>query len=105
MAKNESKGSIAPLGDRVLVVPHVAADEKTKSGIIIPDTAKKEKPMTGTVVATGPGKRGDDNEIIPVAVKAGDTIVFSKYGFDEIELDGKEYYILSESGILAVIRK
>lgn len=89
-----------PLGDRVLVRPEEVADEKSPSGIIIPDTAQKEKPETGTVVAVGPGKPGDDNEIIPVAVKVGDKVMFSKYGFDEITINDVEYYVISESSIL-----
>ncbi len=89
-----------PSGDRILVKPYDSADEKSPSGIIIPDTAHKEKPERGIVVAVGPGKRGDDNEIIPVAVKVGDEVMFSKYGFDEVKLGDEEYYIVSESSIL-----
>ena len=105
--KNEKKdGSVGimPLGDRVLVKPLEADDERSPSGIIIPDTARKEKPERGEVIAVGPGKRGDDNEVIPVSVKVGDTVVFSKYGYDEVSVDDEEYYIVSESNILAVIR-
>ncbi len=93
-----------PLGDRVLVRPTEAADEKSPSGIIIPDTAKKEKPETGEVIAVGPGKRGDDNELIPMGVKVGDQIMFSKYGYDELKVEGEEYYIVSESNILAILK-
>lgn len=88
-----------PAGDRVLVKPE-AAEEKTASGIIIPDTSKKEKPERGTIVAVGPGKRGDDNEIVPVPFKVGDKVMFSKYGYDEVVIDEVEYYIVPESGIL-----
>lgn len=98
------KIKIQPVGDRVLVKPLEEGDEKSPSGIIIPDTARKEKPERGEVIAVGPGKRGDDNEIIPVSVKVGDTVVFSKYGYDEVTIDDAEYYIISESNILAVIR-
>lgn len=100
-AKEEApKAGFRPAGDRVLVKPLQAEDEKTPSGLIIPDTARKEKPERGTVVAVGPGKRGDDNEIIPVAFKVGDEVMFSKYGFDEVTIDDEEYYVLSESNIL-----
>ncbi|MBM3261484.1 co-chaperone GroES [Candidatus Kaiserbacteria bacterium] len=96
--------TIQPLGDRVVVRPEDSADEKSPSGIIIPDTARKEKPERGIVVAIGPGKRGDDNELIPVSVKVGDTVMFSKYGFDEVKIDDKDYYIVAESNILAIIK-
>jgi len=104
MAKKNAKVSIIPLGDRVLVKPEEATDAKSPSGLYIPETAKKEKPETGTVVAVGPGKRGDDNELIPVSVKVGDTVMFSKYGFDEVKVNDEEYYIVSETSILAVIK-
>jgi chaperonin GroES len=103
MAKKNSV-SIMPLGDRVVVKPEDSSDEKSPSGIIIPDTAKKEKPETGFVVAVGPGKHGDDNKMIPVSVKVGDRVMFSKYGFDEVKLEDEEYYIVSESSILAVFK-
>lgn len=96
----EPKVGFAPAGDRVLVKPLAAEDEKSPSGLIIPDTARKEKPERGIVVAVGPGKRGDDNEIIPVAFKVGDEVMFSKYGFDEVTINDEEYYVLSESNIL-----
>lgn len=101
-AKNTSSSSkvkFKPAGDRVLVKPE-SAEEKTASGIIIPDTARKEKPETGVVVAVGAGKRGDDNEIIPISVKVGDRVMFSKYGYDEVVLGEEEYYVVSESNIL-----
>lgn len=105
MAKKEvKKGSIVPLGDRVLVKPEDVADEKTASGLIIPDTAHKEKPERGEVIAVGEGKRTDKGEVMPMRVKVGDTVVFSKYGYDEIKLDDEEYYIVQESNILAVIK-
>lgn len=93
---------ITPLGDRVLVRPE-AAEEKTASGIIIPDSAKKEKPGRGKVVAVGPGKR-EKGEVVPVSVKVGDIVMFSKYGYDEVDIDGDAHYILAEGAILAVIR-
>lgn len=102
MKKNSknTKISFKPIGDRILVKPEGSEDEKTPSGIFIPDTARKEKPERGLVIAVGPGKRGDDNELIPVAVKVGDEVMFSKYGFDEVTINDEEYYVVSESNIL-----
>jgi len=91
-----TKLNIRPLGDRVVVEPAVA-DEKTASGIIIPDTAK-EKPNQGTVVAVSDGDK--DNQL---TVKTGDTILYGKYAGTEIEIEGSNYLIMSESDILAVI--
>lgn len=88
--------NIKPLADRVLVEP-AAAEEKTSSGIYIPDTAK-EKPQRGTVVAVGNGKKDE-----PVTVKAGDTVLYGKYSGTDISLDGKDYLIMRESDILAII--
>ncbi len=94
---------IKPLGDRVLVEPLGDEGKKTAGGIIIPETVNKERGEQGKVVAVGGGKRGDDGKLIPLAVKKGDKIIFSKYGPDEIKVDGKEYFIISESNILAII--
>ncbi len=94
---------VLPMGDRVLIKPE-APEEMTSFGLIIPDSAK-EKPEHGTVVAVGPGRRGDDNDLVPMGVQVGDKVMFSKYGFDEIKVGGVEYYILPESSILAVINK
>lgn len=104
--KNEKQNTlrIQPLGDRVVVAPlskDLAA--KSLSGIIIPETVDKEKPERGTVVATGPGKY-EDGKFTPMQVKPGDTVLFSKYGYDEIKLDGKDYYVLSEGSVLAIIK-
>ncbi len=104
MATNTSL-SLSPLGDRVLVAPLEEKAEKVlDSGIIIPDSEKKEKPQKGKVLAVGPG-RYDDGVLVPMSVKKGDIILFSKYGYDEVKEDGKEYLILPESQILAVINK
>ncbi len=89
-----------PLHDRVLV-RRIEEDEKTAGGIIIPDTAK-EKPQQGEVVAVGSGARGDDNEIIPLDVKAGDTILFGKWSGSEVKIDGEELLIMKESDILGI---
>lgn len=91
---------IRPLGDRILVEP-IATESKTASGIIIPDTAK-EKPQEGKVVAVGSGKIVGDQKV-PLEVKVGDKVMFSKYGGDEIKVEGKELKILQESDILAII--
>jgi len=78
-------------------------DKKSASGIIIPDTVSKEKPEQGKVVAVGGGKY-EDGKLLPMSVKVGDKIVFSKYGYDEVKINEEEYYILSESSILAIIK-
>ncbi len=90
-----------PLHDRVLV-KRVESDEKTKGGLIIPDTAK-EKPAEGEVVATGEGARKDSGELIEMAVKAGDRILFGKWSGTEVTIDGEELLIMKESDILGVI--
>ena len=91
---------IRPLHDRV-IVKRIAEEEKTKGGIIIPDTAK-EKPQEGKVVAVGPGKYGD-GKLVPLGVKAGDKILFGKYSGSEIKLDDEEHLIMREDDILGVI--
>jgi chaperonin GroES len=93
--------NVKPLGDRVLVHP-VEQEEVKKGGIIIPDTAK-EKPQEGKVVAVGPGKRDDNGKLIPMDVKKGDRVLYSKYGGTEIKIDGKDYLIMREDDILGVL--
>jgi chaperonin GroES len=93
--------SFRPLHDRVLV-RRVKEEEKTKGGIIIPDSAK-EKPQQGKVVAVGNGKVKDDGKVTPLDVKQGDTILFGKYSGQEIKVDGKEYLIMREDEVLAVM--
>ena len=90
------KLNVTPLHDRVIVKP-APAEEKTSSGLIIPDTAK-EKPQRGTVVAAGPGKKDE-----PVTVKEGDTVLYGKYAGTEIQIDGYDYLIMRESDILAIV--
>ena len=99
--------TIKPLSDRVLVeaVSSREIGKETKSGIFIPETVDKERAEQGFVVAVGPGRMTDEGKIVPVSVKAGDKVLFSKYGPDEIKFDGKEYFILTESNILAVIEE
>ena len=95
---------IRPLGDRVVVEP-VEQEEKTPSGIILPETAK-EKPQEGKVIAVGPGRRDDKGERVPMDVKEGDRVLFAKYAGTEVKLEGdKKVLILKESDILAVIEK
>ncbi|OHA97222.1 MAG: co-chaperone GroES [Candidatus Zambryskibacteria bacterium RIFCSPHIGHO2_12_FULL_38_34] len=93
-----------PLGDRILLKP-LSQDEMntTASGIIIPDTISKEKPEQGMVIAVGEG-RWEDGKRVPMSIKIGDKVVFSRYGYEEVKLDGEEYYILKEENILAVIK-
>jgi chaperonin GroES len=90
---------LQPLADRVLVKP-IEKEEKTKSGIYLPDTAK-EKPQEGEVVAVGPGKMTDDGKRIPMDLKVGDKVIYAKYGGTEIKVDEEEMMILRESDILA----
>lgn len=91
-----AKVSVKPLADRVLIEP-AEAETKTASGIIIPDTAK-EKPMKGKVIAVGTGKKDE-----PVTVKVGDTVLYGKYAGTELQIEGKEYLIMRESDIFAII--
>ena len=90
---------LQPLADRVLVKP-IEKEEKTKSGIYLPDTAK-EKPQEGEVLAVGPGKIADDGKRIPLDIKVGDVVLYAKYGGTEIKVDGEDLIILRESDILA----
>jgi chaperonin GroES len=90
-----------PLHDRV-VIRRVEEEEKSKGGIIIPDTAK-EKPMEGEVIAAGPGARNEDGKIQPLDVKAGDRVLFGKWSGTEVKLDGEELIIMKESDIMGVI--
>src|SRR3989344_2744284 len=98
--------TIRPFGDRVLIEPlsQEEREGKTASGIVIPDTAEKERPEEGRVVAVGPGKKSENGVLIAfTSVKVGDRVLFSKYGPNEIKVDGKEYLIAREEDILAVI--
>ncbi len=101
----KSKVNIKPLGDRVVI--EVVSDDdkkgKTKSGIIIPETVDKERPEQGKIIAVGEGRITDDGKVVPLKVKKGQMVIFSKYGPDEIKVDDREYLIVSESNILAII--
>lgn len=96
-----SKLKLKPLGSRVIVEP-IEQDEKTASGIYLPETAK-EKPQEGKIVAAGPGDRDEDGKRVPMDVNVGDKVLFAKYSGTEVKLDGKKLLILRESDILAVI--
>jgi chaperonin GroES len=97
-----AKTQFRPLHDRV-VVRRLESEEKTKGGIIIPDTAK-EKPQQGQVIAVGPGGRDETGKLIPLDVKAGDKVLFGKWSGTEVKLDGEELLIMKESDIMGVIR-
>ena len=92
---------LKPLGDRVVVKP-LGREETTKSGIVLPDTAK-EKPQRGTIVAAGDGRRDDDGDRIPLDVKVGDQVLFAKYAGTEFKLEGEDLLIIAETDILAII--
>ena len=97
------KMNLKPLGDRVVVDP-LEKEERTASGIILPETAK-EKPQEGTIIAVGPGRRDDDGKLVPMDVKLGDVVLYAKYAGTEIKLEDKKVLILKESDILAIVVK
>ena len=98
-----ANGHLTPLGDRVVVKP-VQRDEVTKSGIVLPDTAK-EKPQRGEIIAVGKGRLTDTGERLPMDVQTGDRVLFAKYAGTEFKLDDDEYLILSEKDILAIVNE
>lgn len=93
---------IKPLADRVIVKPK-EAEETTKGGIILPDTAK-EKPVEGTIVAVGPGKVTDDGKTVAMSLKVGDVVLYGKYSGTEVKIDGDEYLIMRESDIYGIVK-
>ncbi|MHB8581367.1 MAG: co-chaperone GroES [Ignavibacteriaceae bacterium] len=93
--------NLKPLADRVIIKPS-EAEETTKGGIILPDTAK-EKPIEGTVVAVGPGKVADDGKLVKPEIKVGDKVLYGKYSGTEVTVEGEEYLIMRESDIFAII--
>lgn len=95
---------LSPLGDRVIIKPFSENDVKTKSGIIIPDTVSKEKSEQGEIMAVGPGKRDENGKIVPMNLKIGDKVMFSKYSGDEIKIDEVDYLVIKEENVLAIIR-
>ena len=93
---------LQPLNDHIFLEP-VEEVRTTKSGIVIPETSEKEKPIKGKVVAAGPGKLDENGKRVPMSVKVGDLVLFKKYGPDELEVDGKKYLVGEEGDILAII--
>ena len=91
-----------PLSSHLFIEP-LEVEKVTQSGIVIPDSAEKERPVRGKVIAVGPGKMNDQGERQPMSIKVGDIVLFKKYGPDEIELDGKKYLVGDEEDILAII--
>jgi chaperonin GroES len=94
--------TIKPISNYILIEP-VKEEEKTKAGILLPDTAEKEKPEQGKVIAVGPGKKDKKGNLIPLEVKKGDKVLFTKYGPNEIKVNNKELLIAREDDILAII--
>lgn len=92
---------IKPLGDRIVIKPS-PAEEKTKGGIFLPDTAK-EKPVIGEVVAVGPGRKSDDGKVVSMELKVGDKVLYGKYSGTEVTVDDQEYLIMRESDIFAIV--
>lgn len=93
---------IKPLSDHILIEP-IKEEEKTKAGILLPETAEKERPEQGKVIAVGAGKKTKDGKHIPLEVRKGDTVLFKKYGPDEIKINNKDYLIAKEEDILAIL--
>ncbi len=93
---------IKPLSDHILIKP-LKQEEKTKTGILLPDTVEKDKPEQGKVIAVGPGKKLASGKIVPLGIKPGQKVLFTKYGPTEIKVDDKEYLIAKEEDVLAVL--
>ncbi|NTV31204.1 co-chaperone GroES [candidate division WWE3 bacterium] len=102
MAQDITIQQVKPLGDRIVIKP-LSKEEKTSSGIYIPDTATKERPEQGEVVAVGPGERNEKGELVPTTVKVGQKVMFTKYSPNEIKIAGEELLIVREKDLLAVI--
>jgi chaperonin GroES len=98
-----AKINLKPLADRVIVKP-AEPEEKTKGGIILPDTAK-EKPIEGTIIAVGPGKVSEDGKAVKMEVKEGDKVLYGKYSGTEVTVEGEDYLIMRESDIFAIVGK
>lgn len=103
MAPTATKVELKPLGDRV-VVEAVEQAQTTAGGVILPDTAK-EKPQEGLIIAVGPGRKTDKGDVIPVDLKVGDKVIYSKYSGSEIKIEGTEYLIVSEKDVLAIVKR
>ena len=93
---------IKPISDHILIEP-IKEEEKTKTGILLPDTAEKEKPEQGKVIAVGPGKKDENGKVVPLEVKPGDRVLFTKYVPTEIKVEDKDYLIAKEEDILAIL--
>ena len=100
--KFQNKMNFKPLSNH-LFIEGLEGEKVTKGGIVLPDTAEKEKPVKGKVLAVGPGKRNDKGETMPMSVKIGDVVLFKKYGPDEVEFEGKKYLVGDEDDILAIL--
>ena len=96
------KKTIHPINDHVVIKP-LKAEEVTKSGIVLPDTAREEKPEQGEVIAVGPGKLLDNGQRAPMSVKPGEKVLFTKYAPDEVEIDGETYLVIEEEKILGIV--
>ena len=94
--------NLQPLGNRVFIEP-VSVEKTTKSGIVLPDSASGDKPIMGKIIAVGAGKKDNSGHITPMVTKIGDTVLFKKYGPDEIEIEGKKYLVADEDDILAIL--
>lgn len=94
--------NIKPLSDHIVIEP-LKQEEKTKSGILLPETAEKERPEQGKVIAVGPGKKTDEGKVVPLEVKVGDIVLFTKYGPNEIKIEEVEYLIAREEDILGIL--
>lgn len=94
---------LKPISDYILVEPRTE-ETKTKSGIVLPDTVEKEKPQQGEVIAVGPGKMLESGKRAEMQVKAGDRVLFSKYSPNEIKVEGKEYFVIKEDDVMAIIK-
>tara|TARA_Y100000310_G_scaffold328990_1_gene398090 strand:+ start:1834 stop:2124 length:291 start_codon:yes stop_codon:yes gene_type:complete len=94
--------NIKPLADHVVIEP-LKEEQKTKTGILLPETAEQEKSEQGTVVAVGPGKKGEDGKVIPLEVQPGNMVLFTKYGPNEVKVEERDYLICKEEDILAIL--
>ncbi len=95
---------IRPLADHILIEP-LKQEEKTKSGILLPETVEKERPEQGKVIACGPGKMTDEGKLVPMEVRPGDVVLFTKYGPNEVKIDEKDYLIAKQEDILAIVEQ
>ena len=102
MPETATKVDIKPMGDRVVI--EAVEQQQSVGGVILPDTAK-EKPQEGVIIAVGPGRKTDKGEVIKIDLKTGDRVIYSKYSGSEIKLEGKEYLIISEKDVLAIVNR